>query len=175
MRKPIYKAKDSSMKMVLDNPEMFVSLLRNFVPVEILKNVEPTDIEDVSTRFLSMITEQKDSDTIKRISLNGKSPLFVIAIVEAESKVNFRAPYKMLLYIALILDAYEKEVIEEATKESSGRKRNPTLLKNFKYPPILPIIFYDGATEWTALSNFLYRQKCTRFLKNISQNLNMSL
>ena len=91
------------------------------------------------------------------MNLKGKSPLFVIAIVEAESRVNHRAPFKMLLYIALILDAYEKEVIEKATKEGGGRKRNPTLLKGFKYPPVLPIIFYDGATEWTAATNLLDR------------------
>jgi len=54
----------------------------------------------------------------------------------------------MLLYIALILDAYEKEV----------NKNTPvTHTKNFKYPPIIPIIFYDGDDEWTAEMNFLHR------------------
>ena len=157
MDKPIRKTKDNSIKVVLDNPDMFVSLLRNFVPVELLKDVEAEDIEDVTARFLSMVSEQKEGDTIKRVNLKGSSHLFVIAIVEAESKVNFRAPFKMLLYIALILDAYEKEVIEAAAKSNSGRKQNPVMRKGFKYPPVLPIIFYDGAAEWTASTNFLHR------------------
>ena len=54
----------------------------------------------------------------------------------------------MLLYIALILNDYEKEVNKDAKISHA---------KDFKYPPILPIIFYDGESEWTAETNFLER------------------
>ena len=30
-------------------------------------------------------------------------------------------------------------------------------MQDFKYPPILPIVFYDGENEWTAETNFLYK------------------
>ena len=147
----IKKAKDNSIKMVLDEPEMFVSFLKDFIPIDILKDIEPSDIEDVTTSLLTLVAEQKDSDTIKRIKLKGDTtPLFIIAVVEHESKVNFRAPFKMLLYIALILDAYEKEI----TSKEDG---NPAMRKDFKYPPILPIIFYDGDENWTSETNFLYK------------------
>jgi len=146
----IHKAKDNSVKSVLAEPELFAEFLRNFIPVEILKNVAPADIEDVSERLLSLVSEQKDRDTIKRINLKDGRPLFVIAIVEHESKVNFRAPFKMLMYISLILDDYEKEANKKAGKKISHTK-------DFKYPPILPIIFYDGEDKWTAETNFLYR------------------
>jgi len=49
--------------------------------------------------------------------------------VEHESKVNYRASFKMLLYIALILDEYEKEINKDAKISHA---------KDFKYPPILP-------------------------------------
>ena len=127
---------------------MFTEFLRNFIPVDVLKNVEPNDIEDISERLISLVSEQKDGDTIKRINLNDGKSVFVIAIVEHESKVNFRAPFKMLLYTALILNDYEKEV---------NKDEKITHTKDFKYPPILPIIFYDGETEWTAEMNFLDR------------------
>jgi len=52
----------------------------------------------------------------------------------------------------LILNAYEKE----ANKETNTTT-DITQTKNFKYPPILPIIFNDGESEWTAETNFLYR------------------
>ena len=147
-----HKTKDISVKMLLDEPELFVEFLRDFIPVGILKNVAPTDIEDVTERLLSLVSEQKDGDSIKRINLAGGKPLFVIAIVEHESKVNFRAPFKMLLYIALILDAYEKEVNKEASKKA-GKDVKITLRKGFKYPPVLPVVFYDGKGEWTAEMN----------------------
>ena len=151
-----HKTKDISVKMILDEPELFVEFLRDFIPVEILKDIDPADIEDVTERLLSLVSEQKDGDTIKRINLKGDIPVFVIAIVEHESQVNFRAPFKMLLYIALILDGYEKEINKEASKKA-GKNIKITLTKEFKYPPVLPIIFYDGKDEWSAEMNFLNR------------------
>ena len=144
----IHKAKDNSVKSILAEPELFSEFLRNFIPIDILKDIAPKDIEDISERLISLVSEQKDGDTIKRINLNDEKSLFVITIIEHESKVNFRAPFKMLLYITLILNDYEKEV---------NRDTKITHTKDFKYPPILPIIFYDGESEWNAETNFLNR------------------
>jgi len=152
----IHKAKDNSVKSILAEPELFAEFLRNFIPIDILKDVAPTSIEDISERLISLVSEQKDGDTIKRINLNDGKSLFVIAIVEHESKVNFRAPFKMLLYIALILNDYEKEV---------NKDTKITHAKDFKYPPILPIIFYDGESEWTAETNFLNRTEMSEIFE----------
>jgi hypothetical protein len=137
--------------MIFDEHQLLTEFLQSFLSIDVLKDIEPTDIEDVTERFLSLIAEQKDGDTVKRINLKGgdDKPLFVITIIEHESSVNFRAPFKMLLYIAMVLDNYEKE----ANSKESGISRT----KGFKYPPILPIIFYDGNGNWTAEKNFLNR------------------
>ena len=145
----IHKARDNSVKAILAEPELFVEFIKDFIPMEILQDISPEDVEDVTERFLSFVSEQKDGDTVKRINLKIGISLFVITIVEHESQVNFRASFKMLLYIALILNAYEKEVNKETPKI--------TQTKNFKYPPVLPIIFYDGDGDWTAETNFLNR------------------
>ena len=63
--------------------------------------------------------------------------------------MNFRSCFKMLQYICLVLDAWEKEV----DKETPGASRK----KDFKYPPVLPIIFYNGKDAWTAERNFFDR------------------
>ena len=157
----IRKAKDTSLKLVLDEPELFVEFIRNFVPVNILKDVSTTDIEDITNRLLPLLSEQKDLDTIKRIKLKNGSPLFVITIIDHESTVNFRASFKMLLYIAFVLDDYEKEInrLEAKKRKAKGQeyKGKITQTKGFKYPPILPVVFYDGTDEWTASTNFFDR------------------
>ncbi|MDR2070878.1 MAG: Rpn family recombination-promoting nuclease/putative transposase, partial [Treponema sp.] len=140
----IRHSKDNSFKLILGNRQLFAEFLRDFIPVDILKSVNPDDIEDLSERFLPLNQNARDSDTVKRIRLNGDSPLFVITIVEHESKVNFRTPFKMLQYICLVLDNYEKEL----------ENRNAPSTKDFLYPPVLPIVFYDGPDQWTALRNF---------------------
>jgi hypothetical protein len=116
---------------------------------------------DESERLLPLLSEQKDLDTKKRINLKGDVPLFVITIVDHESTVNFRASFKMLLYITLVLDSYEKEInkkeAEKRKAEGQEYKGKVTTTKDFKYPPILPIVFYDGEDEWTAETNFFNR------------------
>ncbi|MFP3042382.1 Rpn family recombination-promoting nuclease/putative transposase [Treponema primitia] len=145
----IYHTRDNSVKLILGNHELFVEFLRDFIPIDLLKDIHPDDIEDLTERFLPLFQDGQDSDTVKRINLKGKAPLFVIAIVEHESKVNFRSSFKMLQYICLVLDNYEKEVNQETKGISST--------KDFHYPPVLPVVFYDGPGPWTAELNFLNR------------------
>ena len=145
----IHKAKDNSLKIVLGNHELFAEFLRDFVQINMLQNVTSSDIEDITERFLPLFTDQKDSDTVKRVKIDGEEPFFIISIIEHESEVNFRASFKMLQYIALVLNDYEKEV--------NGPDGMVSYTKDFKYPPVLPIVFYDGTGKWTAETNFLNR------------------
>jgi hypothetical protein len=147
-----HNARDNSFKLILGNHELFTAFLRNFVPVDLLHDVRPQDIEDVSGRFLPLFQDNRDSDTVMRINLHGgpeDPPLFVIAIVEHESSVNYRSPFKMLQYITLVLDQWEKD----ANRDRPGISET----RDFRYPPVLPIVFYDGEASWTAERNFSRR------------------
>jgi hypothetical protein len=55
----------------------------------------------------------------------------------------------MLQYITLVLDQWEKEANQNRPGLSDTR--------DFQYPPVLPIVFYDGAAPWTAERNFVRR------------------
>ncbi|AEF85226.1 conserved hypothetical protein [Treponema primitia ZAS-2] len=145
----IYHAKDNSFKLILGNHELFVEFLRDFISIDLLKDIQPEDIEDLTERFLPLFQNAQDSDMVKRINLKGEAPLFVIAIVEHESQVNYRSSFKLLQYITLVLDSYEKDANRETPGISATR--------DFRYPPVLPVIFYDGKAPWTAEKNFLNR------------------
>ena len=106
---PVHKLKDNVYKLIFGEPEMFVEFLKSFIPIELLKEVKPEDIEDITERFLPLFSENKDSDTIKRIRLIGDKPLFVISIIEHESEVNYTSSFKMLQYITYVLSDYVKE------------------------------------------------------------------
>ncbi|MCL2319089.1 MAG: Rpn family recombination-promoting nuclease/putative transposase [Treponema sp.] len=157
----IHNAADNSFKRIFGNHVLFLDFLRDFIRLDIFNQVKPEDIEDISERFLPLFQDNRDSDTVKRINLkNTPTPLFVIAILEHESKVNHRSSFKMLQYICLVLDAWEKEVDRDKPGTSS--------LKDFNYPPVLPIIFYDGRDTWTAETNFYDRTSLnTAFKKYI--------
>jgi hypothetical protein len=153
-----HKVHDNLFKTVFGDHTLFAQFLRDFIPIDILKNVQPENIEDVDTRFLPLDRENRDSDTVKRVNLTGYPPVFIIVITEHESKVNHRASFKMLLYITLVLEAYEKEC-DKRWKEAhpNSKAKGISHTRNFKYLVVLPIILYDWPGEWTAETNFLNR------------------
>ncbi len=54
--------------------------------------------------------------------------------------------FKILRYIVMVWTDYEAE--QETLHPGI------TKTKDFKYPPILPIVYYEGHGEWTAVRNF---------------------
>jgi hypothetical protein len=145
----IHNAADNSFKVIFSDHRLFADFLRDFIDIDVLKEVKPEDIEDMRERFIPLFQDQKDSDTVKKINLKGETPFFIIAILEHESQVNFRCCFKMLYYVTLVLSEWEKE----AERQKSGS----SFLKDFKYPPVLPMILYDGKGPWTAERNFFNR------------------
>ncbi len=65
------KVKDSGAKLIFDNHLLCAQFLRGYVGLDLLKEVQPGDIEDVTERFLWMWQEGRDSDSVKKIRLNG--------------------------------------------------------------------------------------------------------
>ena len=147
--------KDSGAKLIFKDPILCAEFLRGYVDVDILKDVQP---EDISERFIPMWQEERDSDSVKKIHLKDTS-LFVIAIVEHQSKVHYDMSFRMLRYIVMVLTDYEAE--QERLQEGI------TKTKDFKYPPVIPIIYYEGAENWTAVRNFKERVHLSDLRRNL--------
>ena len=57
--------------------------------------------------------------------------------------------FKLLRYTVMVLTDYERE--EEKKRPGITRK------KEFRYPPIIPIVYYEGTSQWTAVRHFKER------------------
>lgn len=137
------KTKDSSGKIIFGDPVLCSQFLNGYVDIPILKNVHPEDIEDVTNRFVHMFTEERNSDVVKKIRLKDeKTPFYIISLIEHKSDVDYNVTMQVLRYMVFIWEEYEKEM----EKKQKGISKK----KEFQYPPILPIIFYDGVKNWTA-------------------------
>lgn len=139
------KVHDSSSKLIFGNAELCSQFLRNYMDMPILKNVRPEDIEDVTERYIPMFTEERNSDTVKRIKLSENNTLFFVSLIEHKTKVDYNVCMQLLRYMVYIWEDYERE----AEKQKKGSSRT----KGFKYPPILPIVYYEGSGKWTAGRN----------------------
>ena len=133
------RSRDAGAKLIFDNPILCAQL----------KNIRPEDIEDISERFLPLWQENRDSDSVKRIRLHqvpGTDTLYLIAMIEHQSKVDYDMSFRVLRYMVLILTDY--------AAEQEKQRKGITGTKTFRYPPVLPVVFYDGPGNWTAETNF---------------------
>ena len=137
------KVKDSSSKIIFGDPVLCSQFLRGYTEIPLLKEVQPEDIEDVSERYVHMFTEERNSDVVKKVHLkNSEMPFYLVSLIEHKSKVDYNVVMQILRYMVFIWEDYEREM----EKKKSGISKT----KDFKYPPVLPIVYYDGADNWTA-------------------------
>lgn len=143
--------KDNGFKKIFGDKQLFTEFIKSFVNIDVLKDIKPSDIEDISGRFITRYDENRDSDTVKKINLKGKE-LFVICLIEHQSTVHYLMSFRILEYMVLIW----KDYIEKIDIEEQKRNKNayPSKLKSFKLPPILPIVFYEGKKKWTSELEF---------------------
>ncbi|MBD5457373.1 MAG: hypothetical protein HDR27_02240 [Lachnospiraceae bacterium] len=144
-----HKLHDSSSKLIFGSAELCSQFLRNYMDIPILKNIRAEDIEDVTNRYIPMFTEERNSDTVKRVKISEKDTLYFISLIEHKTKVDYNVSMQLLRYMVYIWEDYEKEM----EKQHKGISKT----KDFKYPPILPIVYYEGTGQWTAVCNFQER------------------
>lgn len=135
--------KDTSSKLIFSDPILCAQFLRGYVDIPLLKDVQPEDIEDVTSRYLHMFTEERNSDSVSRVRTKiNETPFFIVSLIEHKSNVDYNVVMQVFRYMVFIWEDYEKEM----EKQHKGISK----AKDFRYPPILPIVFYDGADNWTA-------------------------
>lgn len=143
------KYRDSSSKIIFEDPTLCAQFLRGYLNIPLLKDVQPEDIEDVTSRYVHLFTEERNSDVVKKVQIKGQGhnqvvgmPFYLISLIEHKSNVDYNVVMQVFRYMVFIWEDYEKEM----EKRQSGVSKT----KDFRYPPILPIVFYDGKDNWTA-------------------------
>ncbi|MDE6844791.1 MAG: Rpn family recombination-promoting nuclease/putative transposase, partial [Lachnospiraceae bacterium] len=96
-----------------------------------------------------MFTEERNSDTVKRIKIAENNTLFFVSLIEHKAKVDYNVSMQLLRYMIYIWEDYEKEMEQ--------KQRGISKTKGFKYPPILPIVYYTGSGKWTAMRSLQNR------------------
>ena len=64
---------------------------------------------------------------------NGRQKVIFYVLLELQSRVDYRMPYRLLLYMVEILRHYYNNA------DVNARKR-----KKFKFPAVVPIVFFSG-------------------------------
>lgn len=144
---PEMHAKDVNSREIFKNDTLTSQFLRNYTNIPIFANVQPEDIEDVSRKYRAFLGVEYESDTIKKVYIRREDgtlerEVYVISLIEHKSDIDYDVVMQLLRYMTVIWQEYKKNRNKE-NKDASKRK-------NFRYPLIIPIVYYEGSKKWTA-------------------------
>lgn len=86
---------------------MSSQFLRDYADMEVLRKIQPEDIEDVSERYVPLYSTQRESDTVKKVDISKyltlkeqenklHLPLYVISLIEHKTKVEYNIGMQIL-------------------------------------------------------------------------------
>ncbi|MFD3274304.1 Rpn family recombination-promoting nuclease/putative transposase [Paenibacillus dendritiformis] len=141
-RETIHQRHDSSYRFLLSSKKLFVELLRSFVHKGWVQSIDETNVQEIPHSFILQDFKRKEADLVYRVQLNGQEVVFYL-LLEMQSKVDFQMPYRLLLY--------QVEIWRYLLKDE---KKGRTNRKNFRLPPVVPIVLYNGKQRWTVNRQF---------------------
>ena len=134
-----YQEADVSSKSIFGNHTLCAQFLRDYSGLPILANVQPEDIEDVSERYHLFQEVELQADTVKKIRLRDQAggkrqDIYIISLIEHKSAVDYDVTMQLLKYMVCIWENYVRALEEIRINRH----------KEFLYPPIYPIVYYEG-------------------------------
>lgn len=136
---------DVNNRIIFKNHTLCAQFLRDYIGLDIFKNVKPEDIVDVTEKYQKYLGISFDTDTVKRVHIRGMEgdmPMYLISLIEHKSDVDYNVIMQLLQYMTCIWHDYEVTM----KNNNLGNAKS----KDFLYPPILPIVYYEGKRRWTA-------------------------
>ena len=144
---PEMHVRDVNSREIFKNDLLTSQFLRNYTNIPLLSNVMPEDIEDVSQKYQAFLGVEYEADTIKKVYIRStdgtiEKEVYVLSLIEHKSDIDYDVAMQLLRYMCVIWQEYK--ATQNKIQEGSSRR------KNFRYPLIIPIVYYEGKRKWTA-------------------------
>lgn len=129
---------DTRLSELFNNKEAFISFLQDCVKPPWIADLDEETLRRSPKDYILQDFKKKKADVVYEGTLkNGKEKVIFFVLQENQSRVDYRMGYRLLLYIVEILRDYYNHADE------NERKR-----KDFKFPAVVPIVFYTGSRRW---------------------------
>lgn len=150
---------NTNSKDIWQNELLCAQFLRGYVKVPLLADVQPEDIEDITEELRPFVGVEYEGDSVKQIHLRGEKDrdIFVIGLLEHKSDVDYDVTFQLLKYMVGIWTRHRNRM--NKGKSDSSR------LKDFRYPLIIPVVYYEGKKTWTAAMHWKERVEFSDILE----------
>jgi len=137
MSSQIISVHDAFFKLVLSDPKLADTFLREHLPTEVAVLLDPEPPEPVPASFVDEDLRQHHSDLLFRVRLKAGTDAFAYLLMEHKSSPDRGAPLQLLRYVMRILTQWY---------EQHSRK--------LPLPAILPLLVNQGPDRWTYSCEF---------------------
>ena len=144
---PEMHVRDVNSREIFKNDLLTSQFLRNYTNIPLLSNVMPEDIEDVSQKYQAFLGVEYEADTIKKVYIRStdgtiEKEVYVLSLIEHKSEIDYDVAMQLFRYMSVIWQDYK------ATQNK--KHKGVSASADFRYPLIIPIVYYEGKKEWTA-------------------------
>lgn len=137
-----HQTHDKGYKQLLSNKRTFLQLFRTFVGEKWVRDIHEDDLLLVNKTYIQKDFREKEADIVYRLK-TGDENIILYIILELQSTVDYRMPFRLLQYIV----ALWQEIYNNIPEKQRDRK-------DFRLPAIVPAVLYNGSNNWTACTNF---------------------
>ena len=133
---------DKGYKRIFKIKKNFLDFIKKYVAMDWMAELTVDDIELVDKEFITDQFETYESDFVYKIHVKNNE-IYMFFLQELQSKNDFSMPFRLLVYMTAIwLDYFKNADKNERTR------------KDFFFPPIFPLVLYNGKNRWTAKKSF---------------------
>ena len=134
---------DTRLKELFSNKEAFISLLKDCLKADWFGDLDTDSLKKSETTFILQDFRKKEADVVYEATINnGSQRVIFYLLLELQSSVDYRMPYRLMLYTT--------EVLRHYYNNSNPKARTR---KGFKFPVVVPMVFFSGKRRWTASTN----------------------
>lgn len=124
---------DGIYHQLYEHPAMMADLLREFVDEPWLEDFDLTSMEPVKTKFHVPGLPKRTSDVIWRIPTRSGSDVYLLVLLEFQSKSDRWMILRVIVYMCLLW----LQLLHEKLIPAQG-----------PLPPLLPVVLHNGDTPW---------------------------
>ena len=138
----VHTPHDRGYKRSLSQPREFLHFLKKYVKADWMLELEESQLSLCDKEFVDKDYEGREADLIYRVKRTTGEEIFVFILQELQSTVDYTMIFRILIYVVNNLLRYFLNTVKV--------KREG---KDFRLPAMVPIVFYNGESGWTAVRN----------------------
>ena len=154
---------DKGYKRIFMVKKNFLDFIQKYVAMDWMQELTVDDIELVNKEFITDQFDTYESDLVYKIHVKDNE-IYMFFLQELQSKNDFTMPFRLLVYMTAIWMDYFKNT-----------KKKERTRKEFRLPPIFPLVLYNGTEKWTAKRQLREMVNGADFLKDYIINFRYAL